>query len=249
MITDLTELPYDSQLIGLPVARLSYRGTADDLVEAFQQTLQTEFHDNFGLVYLVTTPTPEALDALHRLGSSYVDHRLTYLSTVQREAVAPCRVVPYQRRKFSNSLIDLALTSSRYSRFRRDPAMPDGVADRLFHDWIHASVNGQRADVVLVICDDDQEVAMITLRQEQSVAEIGLVAVAEHVQGRGYGKDLLRAALHWCYERHISTVRVVTQGANHRARALYQSAGFVLASEELVAHVWLRTPTARVAAT
>lgn len=53
------------------------------------------------------------------------------------------------------------------------------------------------------------------------------VAVRPEEQGRGYGRALLRACLHWARRRGAGTILLNTQPGNAAAAALYRAEGFV----------------------
>lgn len=58
----------------------------------------------------------------------------------------------------------------------------------------------------------------------QNLAWIGMMIVAQEYRGRGIGKQLMLAALHYCESRNIATVKL---DATPAGRPLYQSLGFL----------------------
>ena len=96
------------------------------------------------------------------------------------------------------------------------------------------------ADVVFVHRIDNQINGMITLKIEDNIAHIGLVAVDENAQGMGIGSMLIQAVE--AYLQNNTTVRylnVATQLVNKPACRLYEKNGFVVEQKTNIYHWWL----------
>ena len=67
----------------------------------------------------------------------------------------PLRVVEYAEAKASPELVELAIASGEYSRFRLDPRLNDERFVAMYRHWIDRSVARELADAVLVAeCGD-----------------------------------------------------------------------------------------------
>jgi dTDP-4-amino-4,6-dideoxy-D-galactose acyltransferase len=236
----LEPLPWDSELFGFSVGRLSLgQATVADP----RPWLEQGRGQGMRLVYCMV-PWTEATQraALEAHGARCVDHKVRYRK-VLRPVSLPIEDLQSVRGDFCGpDLEQLALVSGRYSRFRLDPRIDESVYERLYLAWIRRSLSGELADEVLVIRGDGSEaVAMVTLsRGTDGVgAAIGLVAVAVTQQGRGLGPRLMHGAQAWCLDRGIETLEVVTQGANRPACALYERSGFARVEEQAVYHCWI----------
>lgn len=132
----------------------------------------------------------------------------------------------------------IAASSFGDSRFYNDPRFPRDRCDELYAIWIeNACRRGQAA--VLVAEREGRPAGFITCeRAGDSTGQIGLVAVDAAAQGRGLGRALVEAALHWFQCRGFHQVLVRTQARNHRAGRLYEGCGFVPQSLHCWYHRW-----------
>jgi hypothetical protein len=64
---------------------------------------------------------------------------------------------------------------------------------------------------------------------------VGVFSLEVHPaqQRRGIGRALLRACVEWAKAHQIERLELYTRQDNHRARALYESEGFVLESSRI----------------
>jgi len=83
-------------------------------------------------------------------------------------------------------------------------------------------------DVVLVGEVGGRPVAMATLdyNRKYSRGHVGLLAVAEDHQGRGIGREMVRAALSRMRDDRLRYAAIETLSKNERAARLYESEGF-----------------------
>jgi dTDP-4-amino-4,6-dideoxy-D-galactose acyltransferase len=262
----LESLPWDSELFGFPVGRLSLGpGVSSAGLSAL---LDQGRRDGLHLVYC-TVPWTDAAkrSALDATGARCVDRKVRYRKTFDpvRKTLDPilqpvCRLRSVRGLACGADLERLALLSGRYSRFRLDPRIDVSVYTTLYLTWIRRSMTGEIADEVLVICREgtsmaegipsaararsqgaSQAAGMVTLARSDSglSADIGLIAVDTAAQGQGLGRRLMQGAEAWCLTQGVGRLEVVTQGENLPACALYESAGFVRAEEHAVYHCWL----------
>ena len=90
----------------------------------------------------------------------------------------------------------IASHSHQASRFYADPGFPLERCDALYAEWIERSVREDLADAVLVAAEGSQALGYVTCSVDAlGVGQIGLFAVAREARGRGYGGQLVQAAL------------------------------------------------------
>jgi GNAT superfamily N-acetyltransferase len=90
--------------------------------------------------------------------------------------------------------------------------------------------------VTLVVCDGSALLGYVYASYESGAVEatIDNLAVTENARGKGIGKTLLRAALHWAItQRNAPAVALVVTEGNAEAMHLYESVGFRLLVEGL----------------
>ena len=160
-------------------------------------------------------------------GFSVVDTTLTLeRAPVRAETEGDVvHALPEQR----DAVVEIARTSFRWSRFHRDPAVPDEVANTIKADWVGSYFDGTRGDELLVALDEDGPAGFLAVLVAPDGARvIDLVAVAERARERGLARALTAAS---------AATRVGTQAANIAATRLYESMGFSLARAEYALHL------------
>jgi predicted GNAT family N-acyltransferase len=116
--------------------------------------------------------------------------------------------------------------------FCREQGVPsaeehDGLDDRALH--------------LLALGRGGRVLGTLRLLPSGGVARIGRVAVERRWRGRGIASEMLQAALETARQRGCHESRLASQLA---ATALYERAGFIVASQEFweagIPHVWMR---------
>ncbi|MBO4263558.1 MAG: GNAT family N-acetyltransferase [Bacteroidales bacterium] len=223
-------LTWDSAFFGLRIGRTDIWEMAD------WQVLQQDFAaGRFDLLYVfshipVQAPLPQA---------KRVDTKVIYRKMLTT-APAPVdsHVQAFADKVPDEALLRLALVSGQYSRYRTDGQFPAGSYERLYRRWMENSTNGQLADVVLCYKRGKEKQGVITLRLENGVGSIGLIAVDVTEQGRGIGTALIGAAEEWLRKKGAQAFEVITQQENASARRFYEKRGFVQVSATDIYHLW-----------
>jgi dTDP-4-amino-4,6-dideoxy-D-galactose acyltransferase len=240
-VPELEPLVWDSQFMGFAVARVVLPQAAPAaLLPALiaQARLQ-----GLRLLYVVLDSADQpAAAATEQVGGRLVDRKVT----LQRPVAAspwphvsrPHGVQPAS--EFSAGLQELAWQSGAHSRFRHDAHFAPGLFERLYSHWLRASLTGELALVVWTCSDPDgTPTGLLTLKRDDVVATIGLLAVRAGLRGQGLGQQLLQAALYSAHQWECARVCVVTQLDNVRACRFYAHCGFTPERVEHVYHLWL----------
>jgi GNAT superfamily N-acetyltransferase len=111
----------------------------------------------------------------------------------------------------------------------RDPVKVSDVVAGWVRESLHRAADENRA--VFVASEDDPVVGFVTVTEQRhwsgdTDAYIGELVVAAHAEGRGVGRDLLRAAEQWAVGRGHRRITLETGVANHAARRLYATLGY-----------------------
>jgi len=132
----------------------------------------------------------------------------------------------------AESLLSIAATSFRTSRFHTDPRLEGGVADRIKRDWVASYLAGDRGERLLVATDEQGQPAGFLAELAGSdddgaraVLVIDLVAVAPQAQGAGLGRQLVSRFVADARDRG-ELLRVGTQAVNPRGVRFYERLGF-----------------------
>jgi len=229
----MQRLDWDSEFFGFTVTRLD----VDRCLAGPAALRELIGESDAELVYLFSTVRQPNLE---NAGIALADEKATFAKqlptvAVGREEIAAA--VSYSG-PVTDELLELAIRSGSYSRFKRDERLA-GKFEELFRLWITKSVKRMLADEVFVIRDAGQIVGMVTLKAENAVGRIGLIAVDLAHQGQRIGRKLLAEADRWYVARYLTRAEVVTQLANQAACRFYEQNGYVLDSVVYVYHAWL----------
>lgn len=135
-------------------------------------------------------------------------------------------------------LYNLALLSGTYSRFLLDKNIGEDNFIAFYKEWVDNSVSKQFADKVFYINKATDLVGFVTVAINDSNAQVGLIAVSEQCQGKGYGAQLLKKVEHYCAEQNIKELRIPTQFKNKQACVFYKKNGYKVYQKKIIKHFW-----------
>lgn len=171
-----------------------------------------------------------------------VDRKTTYQRSLHGSEPVPSgrwKAKEIPKSPASEDLLTLGLVAGEFSRFRVDPRFPRSSFEVLYRLWTERSTLREIADTVLVVGEPHAKPdGMITIGLRHDSAEVGLVAVSAATRGLGVGGALMASAHSWMRQQDAQTARVVTQGANLPACALYEKWGYSISSVSSVYHFW-----------
>ena len=230
-------LLWDSDFFNLNVGKLEL---CQDGNSSLQSLFETKLRaSNFDMIYLFSNaPLKFDFDASgysmtyygsKTLYEAYLDNPLS--STVDERAVS------LSINDYSSELHNLALTSGHLSRFRIDSTIAEREFEELYNLWLVKSLKREIADEVAAIMVGNDIAGFVTLQASESLAKIGLIAVAENHRGKGIGGLLLEHAKRVALEANARTLQVETQGDNAAANALYTKNGFKKLKTDYVCHL------------
>jgi dTDP-4-amino-4,6-dideoxy-D-galactose acyltransferase len=233
----VTWLDFDTKLFGFPVAKINPAHLTSEDLETILAQLR---HQGAHLVYWPSDSQDViSQQAAQAFGGFLADRKITYYQTLNDFQHIATDVVAYTENVPNSELLDLAIESGLYSRFRIDPKIPIEIFTQLYQQWITNSTKHEIAKEVLVIHRQHSIVAMATLGEKQGRGDIGLLAVAQNYRGIGLGQQLLQAAKDWFFTHGYPDCQVITQQANLPACRLYERGGFHIESIENFYHFWL----------
>jgi len=231
-------LPWDSSFFGLRIARLTVTRLSPQLLREAVDWCQAQ--DIGCLYFLADSDHRETVELAEAASFRFVDIRVTLTrSSFPLETNGSTDGVRQFKEQDLDSLKAIARQSHSDSRFYFDVGFPKERCEALFESWIERSCRGW-AKAVFVAELDGVVAGYCTCHIEGDVGSIGLVAVANHAQGRSLGRRLIAAAILYVRQQGIPTLKVVTQARNIRAQQLYQKCGFVTDSVMLWYHKWFQ---------
>lgn len=240
MRTNTEILKWDTDFFGIGVARITEPHL---LPEELANIILTLKNKGMSLLYWSSDLSIESKRAALINNGLYVDRRTIFAMNLTSKPYCydgDIVVEEYTDSKVCDELYSLAIQSGHYSRYRSDPYMPDGFADRLYKTWIDGSVNHSLADAVLVARQEGKIVGMVTTRDKNGDGSIELIAVNKSVRGQGVGSKLVTYAQRWFLDHDLPELRVVTQGDNISACNLYKKCGYSIKEINNFYHFWLK---------
>lgn len=239
LFATLCALPWDSEFLGFPVARLAAaRLSPAELAAAMAEARRAGFY----LVYVVAEPADAVAQvAMQQAGAQLLDRKVTFvmplpLPTAARDSLA----MVGSATAYTPQLESLAWQSGAYSRFRLDTRFAPHVFKNLYAQWLRNSLAGTVARRVMVWRDGaGTEQGLLTLGEKNNRADIGLLAIDARARGQRVGQVLVAAAANQASEWGYEQMQVVTQRDNETACRFYEKCGFQLEYEKHIYHWWL----------
>lgn len=235
----LTPLPWDSQLFGLPVARLVSTGLDQAAIAALLTVARAQ---GIRLLYWLAEPTDTVTAAAAAAARArLLDRKATFVQPLADDAAPELPAADvHEAARVTPALLALARQSGAHSRFRLDAQLPPGAFEQLYDNWLRNSLRGELARLVLTTRSaDGPETGLLTLGLKDGRADIGLLAVDAAARGQGLGRRLVGEARRHARRWGCQEWQVVTQLANAGACRFYEQCGFRLARVEHVYHLWL----------
>lgn len=228
---------WDSAFFAKKIGKIEYdRSPEGDLI----QLLHTAKEDGYRLIYVFgdeDTFVPDTV--LNQFNGRLMDRKCLYSRIVNSSDSCNSSAVEYQLTELTPELKSLALLSGTHSRFRLDAGFDPANFEELYTIWMTRSLKKEIADTIFVVTESDKVMGMVTLQLAEHVGHIGLCAVSEAAQGKGYGSSLINACINKLISKQITQLEVPTQMDNHTACRFYEKCGFSIKTITNIYHFWL----------
>jgi len=237
----IQELSWDSEFLGIPVARIASQITCKELPECLIEAQRKGFR----LAYWAAACGSVLEVVAQRYRRQHIVDQVTLRKVVECPRPRKILTDEYMLKQVApddsvSDLYDLSYEAGWSSRFRLDNRLAPDVFPRLYRTWIERSCHGQIADAVYVIRYADYLPAgLVTLAISGATCSIGLIAVSQEHRRRGLAGMLMQTAEEFSELHNCRQLTVVTQVQNAAAVALYKSAGFVQTDCTSWYHFWL----------
>jgi hypothetical protein len=190
-------LPWDTEIFGFPVA--AYEPGDLRVIGADLDAVRRRFDAwaaSHGVELIACTVDPDDRPwraVLPAIGFTYVEQTVRIMLRVQSFA-APPPATPVRRATADDhpQIEEIAGHAFRHGRYHADPRFPPELADRRYRWWIrNACASGDPAERVYVLGKPGLVKGFFQLRLAKDRAEVGIIAVAEAVQGSPAGPELV----------------------------------------------------------
>ena len=224
----LTSLVWDSKFFNKKIYRFDLNSAAD--INKFYDGL---YQFNGDLVYLFSK---EKLDITFNERFFLADKKAIFQKKIRtKEDLFDNNIISSVN--VTEELLELAFLSGNHSRFKLDNSLSFKFKE-LYKIWLEKSISRELASEVFVYKIDGKEIAFVTIKKNDSVATIGLIAVHELFHGKNIGSLLLRTAENWCLKNNIDALEVATQLDNIQACNFYKKNGFEIKQIDYIYHYY-----------
>ena len=235
----IEKLKWDSNFLGFAVGKYTLSPDED-----FQKVLELANSGAFKLVYVFSDTIRTDPQSL-----SPIDTKVVFSKSIRSQDIdtqIPESQNTIESKEFDpdrhsyDEILNLAISSGDYSRFKTDKNFAGGTQQSLYKAWIDNSINGSIASNTLVIERKGQLAGLITLKcTSGSSGHIGLLAVHPDFRGQNIGTSLINDCEIICKKNNAQTLYVSTQKNNLTALKFYEKNGFFISSETYIYHLWL----------
>lgn len=208
-------------------------------MHTLEKAIEQAYQENYRLLYYRANPNNEKLNLLaQNLRGVLVDEKVTFAQKIPQE-------FPYSKAKLYQAsilhpdLLQLALQSGAFSRFKLDKNFKNNEYEKLYTAWIENSVRKEIAKEIIIYQPENEIVGMLTLAMQPSVACVGLLAVNPDHQNQGIGRELFWKAFEIAKAWQVIHLQIVMQKANEKACFFYEKMGFEIKKIENIYHFWL----------
>lgn len=203
--------------------------------------LSLQNKEQFDLIYIEENKNGKQILEFQKIANiKYTDKKTIYNKPLKNKPSLNNEITIYSSTKANKKLVELAIQSGKFSRFKLDKNFENASFEKLYTQWIENSVSKKSANIVLIFGSKKQPKGFITIAFKGTFAQIGLIAVDENEQNQGIGKALIDAATTYVVQNNFTTLQVITQTINTDACRFYEGCGFVKINEIYTHHYWNR---------
>lgn len=221
---------WDSSFFGIKIGRIDI---ADFTLPAFEKA-----KNKFGLIYIQDLDgNSEHFETVKSL-AHFEDKKIIYSKKIIKTTLPDEGVAVYNSKTANKNLVNLALLSGSYSRFKLDSNFKKKDFEQLYKKWIEKSVAKKIAFCVLISGNEKNPDGFITIQKNGDDAQVGLFAVNDNARNKGIGKKLIAAAEYIAQINNFDTLKIATQASNKPACKLYEKCGYTIQSNINTFHYW-----------
>ncbi|MCS7075807.1 MAG: GNAT family N-acetyltransferase [Bacteroidia bacterium] len=232
----ITFLSWDSDFFGYKVGQVLLHKEAS----FSEKWIDTARKEGYKLLYIRCDSDNAQEIQIEHTGATLVDEKVTFCQRIPEGTFEyTSSVVLYEEESPTPDILQLALDSGIYSRFKVDKNFKNNEFERLYEVWIKNSTQKKIAKHVIIYQKEGRAVGLLTLGEKNNRADIGILAVNAQYRGEGIGKQLVQKSFELSLQMGHTYLQVVTQKANQNACRFYEKVGFSVDSIEHIYHLWL----------
>lgn len=235
---EIDYLTWDSSFFEKKVGKIQLNSSSDIEASTLFDLGKTQGYDLiYGFLNLQQISSPHYFD---KFRDWYVTTNILYSISINEHpfGLDPCIRTVFTE-KDTSALLSLGIEAGHSSRFKIDGRFPNGSFEKLYHTWVTNSLDKIIADEVFIYEDGAGILGFVTIKLNETVATIGLIAVDANARGQRIGAKLMDAVFAYCQNKGIDTLQVSTQLENLGANNFYKQQGFAPLSQTAIYHFWI----------
>ena len=229
---------WDSNFFDFKVAKINQFDTIEEL-ELISEELKS---NRIKLAYVFSKPNSKMNAILKQVNVFLADEKVTFSCKIDEiiENEEDSFIEEYQDFIVTDKMLDIAIQTSEYSRFRVDANFKNEEFKKLYYQWIKNAVEHQENGKLFVYQEKKTLKGLIYLKEiNDNIGSISLIGVDEGYRGEQIGTKLISHANFYFSNLGKKEVQVVTQKANVLACNFYTKNGFQIIDTVNVYHLWL----------
>lgn len=227
----IQKLDWDSNFFNLKIGKVEIDNTTEEDIIYLTQLKKKAGYD---LLYLFQNEENNNLkSSIINSGGRLINQKVTY-SKQQFEERTQINQIIEHKGALSDDLLNLVYQSGHQSRFRLDPTL-NHKFKKMYRLWIEKSLCGELADKVFIHKNNNIIDGFITVKLNDHIGQIGLIAVDASTRGKGIGNLLSQKADEWYIQNQVKCANVVTQLINKAACNFYEKNGYSISS---ISHIY-----------
>lgn len=231
-------LEWDSNFFDFRVAMIN---SFDSIQEFSLLKKELKFHQ-IKLAYMFCKPKSEYDKVMKSSNIFLADEKVTFSHLLNEinDDIDYSSIKEYQDSIVTDKMLDIAIQTSEYSRFRVDDNFKNEEFKKMYFQWIKNAVVNKGNDRLFVYEEDKALKGLIYLKEINSkIGSISLIGVDQGYRGEKIGSKLINKAKKHFKDIGKNEVHVITQKQNVLACNFYQKNGFNLIDTTNVYHLWL----------
>ncbi|MBV4356066.1 GNAT family N-acetyltransferase [Pinibacter aurantiacus] len=229
---------WDSNFYKKKIGKISI---VNQTVKEFVCEIENARENNFDLIYVFVEDKNVPIEDYLKRHSQCFDEKVVYVKPIDSSADKPSKVFVYDG-PANEQLIHLGFEAGKFSRFGIDPRLSP-YFKTMYKLWIENSINKSFADFLICKYSESEPqiiTSFVTGKADGNVGRIGLIATNPLYQGKGIGREIMKASEYHFLQSGAVDIEVATQLENKIACAFYSSIGFKIKTITPIYHYWLK---------
>ena len=231
-------LEWDSNFFDFKVAKINHFVSIEEF-NAIKEQLKFE---KVKLAYIFSKPESVIDLTLQNENVFLADEKVTFSQDIgeNRIEVNDSLIKEYKSGIVSDKMLDIAIQTSEYSRYRVDVNFKNEEFKKLYFQWIKNAVEDRDTGKLFIYQENNVLKGLIYLKEKNDqIGSISLIGVDEGYRGEQIGTKLINQANFYFRNLGKKELQVVTQKANVLACNFYTKNGFQIIDTVNVYHLWL----------